>query len=301
MKRDLSAAGFVCDTDYHAPYEEIKARIQDYHGIVIRSRIPIDRPLLEAGNKLEFVARSGSGLENIDTEAAKALGITVYSSPEGNRDAVAEHAIGMLLCLFNRLRKADLEVRAGIWEREANRGIELGGKTVGIIGFGNTGSALAKKLSGFDCRILAYDKYKSDYAPDYVKETDLKTIQAESDVISIHLPLSEETNAFVNADFIAACKKPFFLINTARGKHVVTGHLLDALVSQQVLGACLDVLEFEKSSFSLHNFNEMPHEFKGLAESDRVILSPHVAGWTRESYRKLSEFLAEKILTKHQS
>jgi len=296
LEEKLKQNGFDCESDYSGSYEEIREAIPDYHGMVVRSRIPVDRGLMEAGTKLEFIARSGSGLENIDTESAKELGIAVYNSPEGNADAVGEHALGMLLSLFNRIPKADREVRAGIWEREGNRGIELGGKTVGIIGFGHTGNAFAKKLSGFDCRILAYDKYKKGYAPSYVVETELSTLKAESDVISIHLPLSEETDAYVNAEFIDSCGKPFFLINTARGKHVVTGDLLDALVIRKVMGACLDVLEFEKSSFDLHNFNEMPDEFKGLAENEKVILSPHVAGWTRESYRKLSEVLAEKIL-----
>jgi D-3-phosphoglycerate dehydrogenase len=210
-------------------------------------------------------------------------------------DAVGEHAIGMLLSLFNYLNKADREVRAGIWNREGNRGLELAGKIVGIIGFGHMGSAFAKKLSGFDCRILAYDKYKANYAPQYVEETSLEKLKAESDIISIHLPLSAETNDYVDETFIEDVKKPFFLINTARGKHVVIVDLLNAINRGKILGACLDVLEFEKRSFDL-SYHEMPEAFKRLAENERVILSPHVAGWTRESYEKLSKFLAEKIL-----
>jgi D-3-phosphoglycerate dehydrogenase len=299
LKQALTERGFECETDFHGSYEEVKSKIGSYYGVIIRSRLPLDRPMLESAKKLKFIGRSGSGLENIDLEAAQDLGITVHNSPEGNCNAVGEHALGMLLSLFNRLPKADREVRAGIWDREGNRGIELGGKTVGIIGFGFTGSAFAKKLSGFDCRILAYDKYKTDYAPEYVEETDLETLKSNSDVISIHLPLSDETKAYVNAEFIESCGKPFFLINTARGQHVVSGDLLDALATNKVLGACLDVLEFEKSSFALKKYHEMPEEFKGLAESDRVILTPHVAGWTRKSYRRLSEFLAEKILQTH--
>jgi len=294
LEEELTRHGFHCEHDFSGSYDDIKAKLSDYHGLVIRSRIPVDETLLESVDKLEFIARSGAGLENIDLAAAKKRGIAVYNSPEGNMDAVGEHAIGMLLNLFNYLNKADREVRAGIWDREGNRGLELAGKTVGIIGFGHMGSAFAKKLSGFDCRIMAYDKYKKDYAPDYVEETTLENLKAESDVISIHLPLSKETDAYVNREFIDSCQKHFFLINTARGRHVVIADLLQALDQGKILGACLDVLEFEKSSFAL-SYREMPGDFKRLADNERVILTPHVAGWTRESYVKLSKFLAEKI------
>lgn len=281
--------------DYSGSYDEIKNKLADYHGLVIRSRIPVNKALIESGSNLKFIARSGAGLENIDLAAAKECGIAVYNSPEGNMDAVGEHAIGMLLSLFNYLNKADREVRAGIWDREANRGLELAGRTVGIIGFGHMGSALAKKLSGFDCRILAYDKYKTDYAPTYVNEVSLETLKAESDVISIHLPLSAETDRYVSAEFIRSCAKPFFLLNTARGRHVVISDLLEGMNDGHILGAGLDVLEFEKNSFDL-TYHEMPVAFRTMAESERVILSPHVAGWTRESYVKLSRYLAEKIM-----
>ncbi|MCZ4408601.1 NAD(P)-dependent oxidoreductase [Cryomorphaceae bacterium 1068] len=295
LEEELTKNGFICEADYSGNYEVIKNKLSDYHGLVIRSRIPVDQAFLKAGSNLEFIARSGAGLENIDLAAAKECGIAVYNSPEGNMDAVGEHAIGMLLSLFNYLNKADREVRAGIWDREGNRGLELAGRTVGIIGFGHMGSALAKKLSGFDCRILAYDKYKKGYAPTYVEEVSLDIVKAESDVISIHLPLSEETDRYVDTEFIRSCKKPFFLINTARGRHVVISDLLKGLDGGSVQGACLDVLEYEKKSFDL-TYHEMPESFRLLAENERVILSPHVAGWTRESYLKLSSFLAEKIL-----
>lgn len=298
LEEELTRRGFHCEHDHKEDYNAIQRKLSDYHGLVIRSRIPVDKALLEAGTQLEFIARSGAGLENIDLAAAKKRGIAVYNSPEGNMDAVGEHAIGMLLSLFNHLNKADREVRAGIWDREGNRGLELAGKTVGIIGFGHMGSAFAKKLSGFDCHILAYDKYKTGYAPDYVKETTLEKLKSQSDVISIHLPLSKETDRYVDADFIRTCEKPFFLINTARGRHVVVADLLQGMESGKIQGACLDVLEFEKSSFDL-SYHEMPEDFKRLAEHERVILSPHVAGWTKESYVKLSKFLAEKILTNH--
>lgn len=298
LEEELTAHGFSCEKDFSGSYETIKDKLSDYHGLVIRSRIPVDKAFLKAGKNLQFIARSGAGLENIDMAAAKELGVSVYNSPEGNKDAVGEHAIGMLLSLFNYLNKADREVRAGIWDREGNRGLELAGRSVGIIGFGQMGSAFAKKLSGFDCQILAYDKYKSNYAPTYVKEVSLETLQNESDVISIHLPFSEETDRYVNKAFINSCKKPFFLINTARGRHVVISDLLSSLNNGHILGAGLDVLEFEKASFNL-TYHELPEDFRRLAESERVILSPHVAGWTRESYVKLSRYLAEKILGKH--
>jgi len=298
LEEELTRNGFHCEHDFSGSYDDIKVKLGAYHGLVIRSRIPVDEPLLESADQLQFIARSGAGLENIDLAAAKKKNIAVYNSPEGNMDAVGEHAIGMLLNLFNHLNKADREVRAGIWDREGNRGLELAGKTVGIIGFGHMGSAFAKKLSGFDCRIMAYDKYKKDYAADHVEETSLENLKAESDVISIHLPLSEETDAYVNKEFIDSCQKHFFLINTARGRHVVIADLLRALDQGKVLGACLDVLEFEKSSFAL-SYHEMPDDFKRLTDNERVILTPHVAGWTRESYVKLSKFLVEKILMSH--
>ncbi|MGB6035476.1 MAG: NAD(P)-dependent oxidoreductase [Cryomorphaceae bacterium] len=298
LEEELTRHGFQCAHDYNGSYEAIKKKLPDFQGLVIRSRIPVDKALLEAASHLAFIARSGAGLENIDLAATKDRGIAVYNSPEGNMDAVGEHAIGMLLSLFNHLKKADLEVRKGIWDREGNRGLELAGKTVGIIGFGHMGSAFAKKLSGFDCRILAYDKYKKEYAPSYVEETALELLKAESDIISMHLPLSAETDRYVDANFIRSCKKPFFLINTARGRHVVISDLLKGLDQGRIQGACLDVLEFEKKSFDLGS-DEMPEDFKRLAKSEKVILSPHVAGWTQESYLKLSSFLAEKVLKNH--
>jgi len=295
LEEELARHGFQCEHDYHGNYDTVKSKLADYHGLVIRSRMPVDRAFLAAGTKLEFIARSGAGLENIDLAAAKELNIAVYNSPEGNMDAVGEHAIGMLLNLFNHLGKSDREVRKGIWDREGNRGMELAGKTVGIIGFGHMGSAFAKKLSGFDCRILAYDKYKKGYAPPHVEEVALELLKSESDIISIHLPLSEETDGYVDGKFIDSCQKPFFLINTARGRHVLISDLLQGIKNGKIRGACLDVLQFEKKSFDLSS-DDMPEDFKRLAKSEKVILSPHVAGWTQESYVKLSKFLAEKVL-----
>ena len=204
----------------------------------------------------------------------------------------------MLLSLFNNIIRSDAEVRKGIWEREGNRGYELEGKTVGIIGFGNMGGSFAKKLRGFDCKILAYDKYKENFAPDYVKEVSLEELQNESDIVSLHLPINTETNYFFNADFIYKMRKPFFLINTARGKNVNTKDLTEAMQSGKVLGTCLDVLEYELASFEKLDITQLPEPFQYLVKSDRVVLSPHIAGWTFESYRKLSSYLAEKIIAK---
>ena len=299
LEEKLKANGFACDHNYTCNYEEALKLIVNYEGLVIRSRIPVDANFIASATSLKFIARSGAGLENIDLQAAASANIDVFNSPEGNMDAVGEHAIGMLLMLFNKLNFADLEVRNGEWNREENRGIELAGRTVGIIGFGFMGSAFAKKLSGFGCRILAYDKYKTGYAPDYVSEVDLDYLQGNVDILSIHLPLSAETDYYIDEEFIAACAKPFYLINTARGRHVKTSALLHGLASAKVLGACLDVLEYEKKSFEKLSFADLPDDFKTLASLSQVVLSPHVAGWTTESYEKLSFYLAEKILDKN--
>ncbi len=305
LEERLIAQGFVCEHDLTSSKQEIEVKITDYFGVVIRSRLTLDQTFLDKAINLKFIARSGAGLENIDVLFAKQKGIKVFNSPEGNRDAVGEHAIGMLLMLFNQLKKGDVEVRKGIWDREGNRGLELAKKTVGIIGYGNMGSSFAKKLSGFDCKVIAYDKYKKDFgieagnrkseARDVIKEVSLEQIKAESDIISIHLPFTPETRYYVNADFINSCKKPFYLINTARGNHVKIVDLVQALKSGKVLGACLDVLEYESKSFENIKTGGLPEEFNYLSNSDKVILSPHVAGWTIESYVKLSTFLADKI------
>jgi len=296
LDETLTANGFICDHNYRCTYEESLDLIADYEGLVIRSRIPIDAKFITAARSLKFIARSGAGLENIDLPAAAAANIAVFNSPEGNMDAVGEHAIGMILMLFNKLNFADAEVRIGEWNREENRGIELSGKTVGIIGFGFMGSAFAKKLSGFDCTILAYDKYKTNYAPEYVKEVTLEYLQQNADIISLHLPLSPETDYYADQKFIDACLKPFYLINTGRGRHVKISDLLAGLASAKVLGTCLDVLEYEKSSFEKLSFSDLPDDFKKLASIEQVVLSPHVAGWTIQSYKKLSLYLAKKIL-----
>lgn len=296
LEDELKRNGYQCDEFYHPSREEMKIKIRDYDGIVIRSRFRMDEDFLQHATQLKFIARSGAGMENIDLEYCEKRNITCFNSPEGNADAVGEHAVAMLLSLFNNIIRADAEVRKGIWEREGNRGYELEGKTVGIIGFGNMGSAFAKKLRGFDCKILAYDKYKTNFAPDYVQEVSMEKLMQESDIISLHLPINDETKYFVNADFISKMQKPFFLINTARGKNVNSEALAAGIQSGKVRGACLDVLEYELASFEKLDVTQLPEAFQYLIKSDKVVFSPHVAGWTFESYRKLSSYLSEKII-----
>lgn len=290
---ELNSLGFELVENYKDAADQIDWSL--YQGLILRSRMPINATILARAQNLRFIARVGAGLENIDLEYAQTLGIEVMAAPEGNRHAVGEHAIGMLLSLFNKILIADKEIRAGLWRREENRGLELRGKTVGIIGFGQMGSAFAEKLQGFDCRILAYDKYKQDYAPTYVEEVSLEELKQEADVLSIHLPQNDETLYYVDDAFIESMAKDFFLINTARGKLVRISALDKALKAQKIRGACLDVLEYEKASFeNLYN-DELPQEFKNILSSNRVILSPHVAGWSQESLKDLATVLISKI------
>ena len=296
LQQRLEASGYETHLRYTSTREELMNEMASFEGLVIRSRIALDKEFLDACTHLKFIARSGSGLENIDVDYARSKGIEVFSSPEGNRDAVGEHAIGMLLMLFNRLHLADREVREGEWNRERNRGLELQGKTVGIIGYGVMGSSLGRKLSGFDCAVLAYDKYKTGFGNATVTEASLDRLLEESDIISLHLPQTGETKHYVNDAFISRVKKPFFLVNTARGSHVDTAALVSGLQSGKVRGACLDVLEYELPSLQGLNADAGKDALHYLGSSEKVVLSPHVAGWTVESYIKLSTVLAEKIL-----
>jgi len=267
----------------------------ELEGIVIRSRFPLDASLLAKASQLKFIARVGAGLENIDRDFCASKNIQLIAAPEGNRNAVAEHSMGMLLSLLNRLRIADREVRAGIWLREENRGYELAGKTVGIIGYGQMGSAFAEKLKAFGCRIISYDKYKSNYAPEGVEEVDLETLQAEAEIVSLHIPQTTDTIKMADAAFFGQFKKPIYLLNTARGKIVESEALMAALESGEVLGAGLDVLEFEKSSFETIFQGERPAALDYLLKSDKVILSPHIAGWSFESNEKMAAVILEKL------
>lgn len=292
----LSEAGFINEENYKASKAEIEEIISNYEGIVIRSRFNIDKQFLDAAKNLKFIARVGAGLESIDTEYAEKLGVKLIAAPEGNRNAVGEHALGMLLSLFNNLTKADSEVKNGLWNREANRGIELDGKTVGIIGYGNMGKAFAKKLRGFDCEVLCFD-IKENVGDENAKQVSLQKLQQNADVLSLHTPWTPLTDKMINSEFINSFSKPFWLINTARGKSVVTADLVSALKSGKVLGAGLDVLEFEKGSFeTLFDSYNLPNSLKELFAMDNVILSPHIAGWTVESKEKLATVIAEKII-----
>lgn len=291
----MEARGWTClerTTQSRAKLEEESAT---WDGIVIRSRIPMQAAFLDTCTQLKFLARSGAGLENIDLTYCKSRGIVVHSAAEGNRDAVGEHALGMLLTLWNRLREGDAEMRQGIWRREANRGRELSGKTVGILGYGRMGSAFAQKLVGLGVRIVAHDKFKLGFAEGKVEEVDLDTLQREADILSVHIDQRPGNDHFVNAAFLNGFAKPLTVINTGRGKTLDTAGLVSAMKSGKVEGACLDVYEYEKRSFEQLNTADLPEAFQYLLQSPRTLLSPHVAGWTTESYLKLSAVLADKI------
>lgn len=299
LQKLLEEDKHICVDGSKFSREYILKCIHEYDGIVIRSRITIDKEIIDAAVKLKFIARAGAGMESIDEVYAKTKSIVCINSPEGNRDAVGEHAIGMLLSLMNKLNKADREVRAGIWNREANRGIELQGKTIGIIGYGNTGSAFAKKLPGFGCNVIAFDKYLKNFSDQFVHEVSLEKIFKKTDILSLHVPLATETEFMVDDAFINRFRKNIFIINTARGKCLKTDDLVKNMKSGKVSGACLDVNEYEDSSFeksAIHSQQSAVEvSWNYLIHSDKVILSPHIAGWTFESHEKISRVLYEKI------
>ena len=295
LESQLEAAGFINEEDFSSNKQEIEVKIADYEGIVIRSRFKIDKGFIDKAVNLKFIARVGAGLESIDCDYASAKGIALIAAPEGNRNAVAEHALGMLLSLFNNLNRANAEVKAGKWSRESNRGHELDGKTVGIIGYGNMGKAFAKKLRGFDVTVLCYD-ILPNVGDENAKQVSLVALQEQADVVSLHIPWTPETDKMVDSGFINAFAKPFWLLNTARGKSVVTADLAKALAEKKVLGAGLDVLEYEKLSFESFAEAAVPEAFQYLIDAENVLLSPHVAGWTFESHAKLAQTIVDKIL-----
>lgn len=292
LEKQLNIQGFICDFYPKYTREDYMKIADQFVGIIIRSKIKLDRDFLQYCTNLKFVGRVGAGMENIDLNAAKELQITCLNAPEGNRDAVAEQAVAMILNLFNRLLIADNEVRNGIWIREGNRGVELGGKTVGIIGYGNTGGAFAKKLSGFNVNVLAYDKYKTGFSDDYVTESSMEDIFCKSDILSLHIPFTEETKHLVNRRYIEKFEKNIYVVNTSRGKILNTRDLVDMLESGKVVGACLDVLEYEGLSFE--NV-VLPEEFRMITKLKNVVLSPHIAGWTHESNIKMALTIAKKV------
>ena len=300
ITEQLLAKGFILEEDFASSYDEVLQKINQYDGITIRSRIPLDKNFLENAQNLKFIARVGAGMENIDLEVAKNLGISLINSPEGNRDAVAEHVVAMLLILMNRLFIASEEVKNGIWKREENRGDELLGKTFGIIGYGNMGKATAKRLSGFGVEVIFYD-ILPNLEDEFAKQVSLEELQERADILSLHIPLDASTEYLVDENFISKMKKNFYLVNTARGKNVKTSALVDALKSGKVKAAALDVLEYEKSSFenldtstSLSARNKEDLQF--LLESNQVIVTPHIAGWTHQSKEKLAQFIVDKIV-----
>ncbi len=291
----LQELGFANYEDFTSTKEEIENKIQDYQGIVIRSRFKIDQSFLDKATNLKFIARVGAGLESIDCDYAISKNITLIAAPEGNKNAVGEHALGMLLSLFNNLNQADSEIKNGHWNREGNRGHELDGKTVGIIGYGNMGKSFAKKLRGFEVEVLFYDILEN-VGDANAKPVSLSELQEKSDVISLHTPWNSTTDKMINSEFINSCAKPFWFINTARGNSVVTDDLVEGLRSGKVLGAGLDVLEYEKLSFeNLFLNSEKPAAFSYLLKAKNVLLTPHIAGWTFESHEKLAQVIVDKI------
>ncbi len=299
----LKTEGYQIDLLYEISRKDFIEIVSNYEGIILRSRIKMNKELLQQASNLKFIGRPGAGLENIDLEYCNQKGIKVFRSPEGNMDAVGEHILGMLFSLFKNINKSALEVQEGRWLREENRGVELKGKTVGIIGYGYMGSTLAKKLQGLDVNIIAYDKYKTGFSTTYVEEVSLERLFAETDVLSLHTPLTPETHGLINETFINRFTKDIYIINTARGKSLVTEDLVKALKTKKVKGACLDVLEYESSSFEFLDKNTMPEPLKYLLEQNNVIITPHIAGWTHEAKYKMGEVLVNKILKelKHQN
>ena len=292
ITEQLSEKGFVLEEDFSSSYEQVLDKIHLYEGIIIRSRIPLDAHFLEKAKNLKFIARVGAGMENIDITKTQELGIKLINSPEGNKDAVAEHVIGTLLVLMNRLFISSNEVKKGIWLREENRGEEILGKTFGIIGYGNMGKAVAKRLSGFGCKTIFYD-IKPNLSDEFATQVSLQELQENADILSLHTPLTEDTLYMIDEEFISKMKKNFYFINTARGKNLKTSALVNALKSGKIKGACLDVLEYEKTSFE--NLEMKNEDLEYLLNSEKAIITPHIAGWTHESKIKLAQVIVDKI------
>ncbi|MCD6556686.1 MAG: hypothetical protein J7K64_05770 [Bacteroidales bacterium] len=295
LQKRLSEAGFFCSYEPKLTFSELQKKIPDYNGLVIRSKFKIDSNFIKQAVNLKFIARAGAGMENIDTVYAESKGIKCLNSPEGNKDSVGEHTLGMLLTLMHKIKISDAEIRKGIWNRQ-NIGTEIQGKTIGIIGYGNMGSAFAQRLKGFSVNVIAYDKYKTDFSDDYVKEVNLESLFQETVILSVHVPLTEETQFMINDDFINHFKNPIYLINTARGKIVKTDDLVKNMKSEKIIGACLDVSEYEKTSFEDIFAGQNSPALQYLTNSDKVILTPHIAGSSKASYRKIADVLAKKII-----
>ncbi len=291
----LEKLGLELDFDFESSVEELEKIIHQYDGLVIRSRMKLQAPLLERASRLKFIARYGVGTEHIDLDYAEKQGIAVFNSPEGSKDAVGEHALGMLLMLMNHLGRADREIREGQWKREPNRGLEIKGKTVGILGYGNMGNAFAQRLTGFEARVIAYDKYKTDYGNQYAEAVSLEQLFEESDILSIHIPYMPSNHYFIDKTFLSSFKKNIYLVNTARGLVLNTAELVEAMESGKVIGAAIDVIEYEETSFVKLDLSELPEPFQYLRRSDRTVLAPHIGGWSMEAKVGHARVLAEKI------
>jgi len=291
----LQALGFENDAAYTDSLHEILAKIDQYDGLIIRSKYPIDEDFLSRAKKLKFIGRVGAGLENIDLKAVELRNIHLLNAPEGNRNAVGEHTLGMLLSLMNRLKAGDAAIRSGQWDRESHRGWELSGRTVGIIGYGNTGKSFAQRISGFEVKTLCYD-ILDNVGDQFALQVSWEMLQSQCEVISLHIPQTQQTRGMIDKKFIAGMAHPFWLLNTARGSAVVTDDLVTGLKSKKVIGAGLDVLEYETQSFSsIFDEKELPSALLYLIEAENVLLSPHVAGWTKESHFKMASTIVEKV------
>lgn len=289
---ELQAKGFTVDYRPSVTYDELAAAIHAASGLIVTTRIKVDKAMLDRATQLEWIGRLGSGMELIDTAYAAQKGIRLASSPEGNRDTVGEQAVGMLVMLMHNLLKSNLELRQGIWERDGNRAWELGGRTVGIVGYGHTGGAFAQRLRGFGTKILAFDKYKSGFGDEFVQEATMEDIFREADVVSLHLPLTEETRHLGNLSFFQSFRKPVYLLNTSRGKVVKTADVVKALESGALAGAALDVLENEK----LDTFSETEKaELRFLLDHPRAVITPHIAGYSHEASIKMAKVVLEKL------
>jgi D-3-phosphoglycerate dehydrogenase len=295
LQQELEDMGFICDYFPEKGIEDIEKIIHQYTGVIIRSRILLDKEILEKATKLRFIGRVGAGMESIDVEYATSKNIICLNSPEGNRDALAEHTLGMLLMLLNKLNIADKQIRQGIRLREENRGVEIKGKTIGIIGYGNMGSAFAQRLKGFQANVIAYDKYKFNYSDEFVKETTWDEIFETTDIVSFHVPLTTETNYLFDQSLIDKFKKNIYVINTSRGKIVNTDDLVEGIKKGKVLGAALDVIEYEDTSFEKLDESVLPEAYQYLLHAENIVMTPHIAGWTIESKYKMAKVLADKI------
>ena len=288
----LEEMGYQVDYRPGLSRDEVLAIISNYEGLIVRSKLAVDREVIDRATRLQFVGRAGAGLDQLDTDALTARDIAILNAPEGNRDALAEHMVGMLLSLLNKINQAHRQICSGTWDREANRGVELMGKTVGLIGYGYMGRAFARRLSGFGVNVLAYDKYQSDYGDAYATEASMETLHEQADIVSFHVPLTEETQNMVDESYLNRFQKNIFLLNSARGQIATLKTLAEGLHQGTLRGLALDVLENEQLA---QLTDEQRHSLDELCQSDRVLLTPHVAGWTYESYEKISRVLAQKI------